>query len=113
MKLISAICLLAGKSLAEEAVKELKTVEYATPEVPAGAHLFESFDAGLPASFVKTAGSKQDEEGGKYRTVETESFIYWFWLEKSIIFTFAIFWHFYSTVRSPVKSLLKLLKQTL
>lgn len=66
MKLISAICLLAGKSLAEEAVKELKTVEYATPEVPAGAHLFESFDAGLPASFVKTAGSKQDEEGGKY-----------------------------------------------
>lgn len=78
MKLISAICLLAGKSLAEEAVKELKTVEYATPEVPAGAHLFESFDAGLPASFVKTAGSKQDEEGGKYRTVETESFIYLF-----------------------------------
>jgi hypothetical protein len=67
MKLFSAVCLLAGKSLAEEAItKELKTVEYATPQVPAGAHLFESFDAGLPASFVKTSGSKQDEEGGKY-----------------------------------------------
>jgi len=68
MKLISAICLLAGKSLADEAIiaKELKTVEYVTPEAPAGAHLFESFDGGLPASFVKTTGSKQDEEGGKY-----------------------------------------------
>ena len=49
------------------AEKEVKKVEYSTPEVPAGAHLFESFDAGLPDSFIKTAGSKQDEEGGKYR----------------------------------------------
>merc|ERR1711881_633468 len=31
-----------------------------------GAHLFENFDAGLPDSFIKTSGSKQDEDGDKY-----------------------------------------------
>merc|ERR1712048_479673 len=62
MKLISAFSLI----LPIFAENELKKVEYSTPEVPAGAHLFESFDAGLPDSFIKTAGSKQDEEGGKY-----------------------------------------------
>ena len=68
MKLISAFSLI----LPIFAEKELKKVEYSTPEVPAGAHLFESFDAGLPDSFIKTSGSKQDEDGEKYRKLQKQ-----------------------------------------
>lgn len=63
VRFIKAAALFAS---AISATEQPKTVAYSTPQVPEGAHLFESFDAGIPASFVKTSGNKQDEDGGKY-----------------------------------------------
>lgn len=63
VRFVRAAAILASAISASE---QPKTVAYNTPQVPEGAHLFESFDAGIPASFVKTSGNKQDEDGGKY-----------------------------------------------
>lgn len=65
MKLF-ALALACSSALAEDAAAAPKTVAYATPAAPANAYLFETFDGGLPDSFVKTSGNKQDEEKSKY-----------------------------------------------
>jgi len=64
MKLL-ALALACSSALAEEAAAP-KTVAYTTPAASSSAHLFETFDGGLPDSFVKTSGNKQDEEKSKY-----------------------------------------------
>ena len=59
MKLLA---LLPSLILSKEAVK----IEYSTPSSPSSAHLFTHFDDGLPASWIKTTGTKQDEDSSKY-----------------------------------------------
>lgn len=46
--------------------KEAVQISYSSPDAPSNAHYFCDFDDGLGESWVKTSGTKQDEDSSKY-----------------------------------------------
>lgn len=71
MALRSILLAFAGSAALAD---ELKVVDYSTPARSSSAYLFETFDAGLPDTFIKTSGNKQDSDASKYSgTIEVEA----------------------------------------